>query len=80
MSKTTIIHSSDESPQETFERLIRGIKDGTMEKSEIVDQLFNTLVGGQFDLETRYIIEDCSNVERMLTLLTHSDETLQVLS
>ncbi|EYC03946.1 hypothetical protein Y032_0090g2330 [Ancylostoma ceylanicum] len=77
MSKTTIIHSSDESPQETFERLIRGIKDGTMEKSEIVDQLFNTLVGGQFDLETRYIIEDCSNVERMLTLLTHSDETLQ---
>ncbi|KAK6744681.1 hypothetical protein RB195_011415 [Necator americanus] len=77
MSKTTIIHSSDESPQETFERLILGIKDGSMEKSEIVDQLFNTLVGGQFDLETRYIIEDCSNIERMLTLLTHSDETLQ---
>ncbi|VDL84592.1 unnamed protein product, partial [Nippostrongylus brasiliensis] len=71
MSKTTIIHSSDESPQETFERLILGIKDGSMEKSEIVDQLFNTLVGGQFDLETRYIIEDSSNIERMLTLLTH---------
>ncbi|PIO73010.1 hypothetical protein TELCIR_05031 [Teladorsagia circumcincta] len=77
MSKTTIIHSSDESPQETFERLIRGIKDGSMEKSEIEDQLFNTLVGGQFDLETRYIIEDSSNIERMLTLLTHADETLQ---
>ncbi|KHJ91255.1 hypothetical protein OESDEN_08884, partial [Oesophagostomum dentatum] len=77
MSKTTIIHSSDETPQETFERLILGIKDGSMEKSEVVDQLFNTLVGGQFDLETRYIIEDCSNIERMLTLLTHSDETLQ---
>ncbi|WKX98416.1 hypothetical protein Q1695_013812 [Nippostrongylus brasiliensis] len=77
MSKTTIIHSSDESPQETFERLILGIKDGSMEKSEIVDQLFNTLVGGQFDLETRYIIEDSSNIERMLTLLTHVDETLQ---
>ncbi|KAK5985962.1 DUF4704 domain-containing protein, partial [Trichostrongylus colubriformis] len=77
MSKTTIIHSSDESPQETFERLIRGIRDGSMEKSEIEDQLFNTLVGGQFDLETRYIIEDSSNIERMLTLLTHADETLQ---
>ncbi|VDO39425.1 unnamed protein product [Haemonchus placei] len=77
MSKTTIIHSSDESPQETFERLIRGIKDGSMEKSEIEDQLFNTLVGGQFDLETRYIIEDSNNIERMLTLLTHADETLQ---
>ncbi|VDP54357.1 unnamed protein product [Heligmosomoides polygyrus] len=77
MSKTTIIHSSDESPQETFERLILGIKDGSMEKSELVDQLFNTLVGGQFDLETRYIIEDSSNIERMLTLLTHADETLQ---
>ncbi|KJH44683.1 hypothetical protein DICVIV_09290 [Dictyocaulus viviparus] len=76
-SKTTVIHNSDESPQETFERLIFGIKDGSMEKSEIVDQLFNTLVGSQFDLETKYIIEDNSNIERMLTLLTHSDETLQ---
>ncbi|KAJ1348562.1 hypothetical protein KIN20_003893 [Parelaphostrongylus tenuis] len=76
-SKTTVIHSSDESPQEAFERMIRGIKDGSMEKSEIVDQLFNTLVGGQFDLETRYIIEDSSNIERMITLLTHSDDTLQ---
>ncbi|KAE9419817.1 hypothetical protein Angca_008986, partial [Angiostrongylus cantonensis] len=76
-SKTTVIHSCDESPQETFERMILGIKDGSVEKSEIVDQLFNTLVGGQFDLETRYVIEDSSNIERMLTLLTHSDETLQ---
>uniref|UniRef100_A0A1I7XJX4 DUF4704 domain-containing protein n=1 Tax=Heterorhabditis bacteriophora TaxID=37862 RepID=A0A1I7XJX4_HETBA len=76
-SKTTIIHSSDESPQDTFERLIRGIKDGSMDRSEIIDQLFNVLVGGQFDMETRYIIEDSSNIERMLTLLTHSDDTIQ---
>lgn len=37
------------------------------------------LVGGAFDIESRFIIEDPENVVRMVKLLDNASERLQVL-
>ncbi|PAV82534.1 hypothetical protein WR25_15898 isoform B [Diploscapter pachys] len=76
-SKSTVIHDTNETPQEAFDRLLKGFKDGSIQRSEVVDQIFNVLVSGQFDLESRFIIEDSTNITRLITFLTHCDESLQ---
>lgn len=75
--RTTVIHSCEETNAETFERLSRGIKGSTISHKDIVDSIFNVLVGGIFDLESRFIIEDSENIIRMVVLLDGAPPHLQ---
>nr|CAD2136008.1 unnamed protein product [Meloidogyne enterolobii] len=68
LGKTVVIHSNDETPQETFSRLKDACIEGTLTYEDIMDGLFNTLVGGPFDLESRYVLHNCENVKLMLEL------------
>ncbi|KAL7075815.1 hypothetical protein ACQ4LE_005065 [Meloidogyne hapla] len=68
LGKTVVIHSNDETPQETFSRLKDACIEGTLTYEDIMDGLFNTLVGGPFDLESRYVLKNCENVKLMLEL------------
>nr|CAD2170581.1 unnamed protein product [Meloidogyne enterolobii] len=68
LGKTVVIHSNDETPQETFSRLKDACIEGTLTYEDIMDGLFNTLVGGPFDLESRYVLQNCENVKLMLEL------------
>ncbi|CAJ0941809.1 unnamed protein product, partial [Mesorhabditis belari] len=75
--KTTILHNSEETTDETFNRLSEGIRDGSITHKHIIDSVFNVLVGGPFDLENRFIIEDSASISRMLSLLESCSEGLQ---
>ncbi|CAB3401727.1 unnamed protein product [Caenorhabditis bovis] len=78
LSKTTLIHSNEEGAEETIQRLVSALHNGNpSDRSQIVDNLFNLLVGGQFDQESRFVIDDAANVDHMLTLLSHCDYDLQ---
>ncbi|CAJ0580841.1 unnamed protein product, partial [Mesorhabditis spiculigera] len=76
-ARTTVLHNSDETPEQTFARLKAGIEDGSAGNKYIVDSIFNVLVGGPFDLENRFIIENSESIERMYELLNICDEVLQ---
>ncbi|CAI2347567.1 unnamed protein product [Caenorhabditis sp. 36 PRJEB53466] len=79
LSKTTLIHSNEEGADETIQRLVAALHSGSAaaDRTQIVDNLFNLLVGGQFDQESKFVIEDAANVDHMLTLLSHCDYDLQ---
>ncbi|CAI5445927.1 unnamed protein product [Caenorhabditis angaria] len=78
LSKTTLIHSNEEGADETIQRLVNVVHSNNIaDRTQIVDNLFNLLVGGQFDLESKFVIEDASNVDHMLTLQSHCDHDLQ---
>ncbi|CAD6185951.1 unnamed protein product [Caenorhabditis auriculariae] len=77
LSKTTLIHSSEEAPEDTIQRLVSAVRANNVDKTHIVDNLFNLLVSGQFDLETKFVIEDPSNIDRLLAFLSHCDYDLQ---
>uniref|UniRef100_A0A915DTL0 Neurobeachin alpha-solenoid region domain-containing protein n=1 Tax=Ditylenchus dipsaci TaxID=166011 RepID=A0A915DTL0_9BILA len=71
---TTVIHSLEESAEDTFQRLKDGCVNGTLTQKEIVDGFLMwlvivNLVGGPFDLESRFIIECSENVEKMLEFI-----------
>uniref|UniRef100_A0A915LDD3 DUF4704 domain-containing protein n=1 Tax=Meloidogyne javanica TaxID=6303 RepID=A0A915LDD3_MELJA len=59
--------SNDETPQETFSRLKDACNKGTLTSEDIMDG-FNKLVGGPFDLESRYVLQNCEHVKLMLEL------------
>ncbi|KAL3091322.1 hypothetical protein niasHS_007115 [Heterodera schachtii] len=75
--KTVVIHATDEDPSETFERLKEACINATLPYKDIIDSLFNTLVGGPFDLESRYVIEDSENIGRMIELLELCPQNVQ---
>ncbi|KAK0416360.1 hypothetical protein QR680_012438 [Steinernema hermaphroditum] len=77
MSRTTVIHSSEESPEDTFKRLTDGICDGSLTQKDVVDGVFNVLVGGPFDLESRFIMESAANINSMLYFLDRVSPTIQ---
>ncbi|XP_033105967.1 neurobeachin-like isoform X2 [Anneissia japonica] len=59
-----------------------GILIGLMEVKEVTDRdifdtVFNLLVGGEFDLECSFIIDDPENVNHLLELMGHCQVTLQ---
>ncbi|VIO92462.1 Uncharacterized protein BM_BM11947 [Brugia malayi] len=76
-NNTVIIHSVDEMPDETFQRLQQGLHDKTLTHKEIVDSVFNTLVGGTFDIESNFIIGDSRNITRLLHLLDKAPSHLE---
>uniref|UniRef100_A0A914GZ48 BEACH-type PH domain-containing protein n=1 Tax=Globodera rostochiensis TaxID=31243 RepID=A0A914GZ48_GLORO len=75
--KTVVILATDEDPVETFERLKEACINGTLPYKDIIDSLFNTLVGGPFDLESRYVIDDSNNINRMIELLELCPQNVQ---
>lgn len=79
LSKTTLIHSNEEGADETIQRLITTLHSNSpnADRTQIVDHLFNLLVGGHFDQESKFVIEEAANVDHMLTLLSHCDSDLQ---
>uniref|UniRef100_A0A1I8AI95 Putative neurobeachin homolog n=1 Tax=Steinernema glaseri TaxID=37863 RepID=A0A1I8AI95_9BILA len=77
MSRTTVIHSSEESAEETFRRLTNGIADGSLTQKDVVDGVFNVLVGGPFDLESRFIMESATNINSMLYFLDRVSPAIQ---
>ncbi|KAE9554648.1 hypothetical protein FO519_002135 [Halicephalobus sp. NKZ332] len=77
LERTTVLHNSEESAEDTFKRLIQGLKESTLSHKDIVDGLFNVLVGGPFDLESRFIIEHSSNIEKMLDLIAVAPPSIQ---
>lgn len=42
-NNTVVIHSVDETPDETFQRLQQGLQDKTLTHKEIVDSIFNVV-------------------------------------
>ncbi|KAI6202519.1 Rugose [Aphelenchoides besseyi] len=77
LGRTTTILSSDETPDEVFHRLRKGLQDESLSNKEVVDSVFNVLVGGPFDLESRFIIESSENIVRMLDLTDDCSPKLQ---
>ncbi|VDK65697.1 unnamed protein product [Gongylonema pulchrum] len=43
VENTTVIHSVNETPDETFERLQQGLQNGTLTCKEVVDSVFNVV-------------------------------------
>ncbi|VDK77256.1 unnamed protein product, partial [Litomosoides sigmodontis] len=76
-NNTVIIHSVDETPDETFERLQQGLRNRTLTHKEIVDSIFNVLVGGAFDTESKFIIENSKNIIHLLRLLDAAPSHLE---
>jgi hypothetical protein len=76
---TTTIDSSNETSEQAFERLHIGIKTQSLSNKEVLDNVFKVLVGGPFDLESRFIIENGESIVGMLNLLDECSSKLQVI-
>uniref|UniRef100_A0A0N5B0I0 BEACH-type PH domain-containing protein n=1 Tax=Syphacia muris TaxID=451379 RepID=A0A0N5B0I0_9BILA len=77
VGNTTVIHSSEETPEETFKRLAVGLKNDELMYKDVLDSTFNALVGGAFDIESKFIIENPENIVLMVKLLDNASERLQ---
>nr|XP_040026827.1 neurobeachin isoform X2 [Gasterosteus aculeatus aculeatus] len=53
------------------------IEVGEVNNRDIVETVLNLLVGGEFDLETNFIIQDAEGIGCMVELLGHCDVTCQ---
>uniref|UniRef100_A0A3Q3K0V6 Neurobeachin n=1 Tax=Monopterus albus TaxID=43700 RepID=A0A3Q3K0V6_MONAL len=60
-----------------FAVLIGLIQVGEVSNRDIVETVLNLLVGGEFDLETNFIIQDAESISCMVELLQHCDVTCQ---
>ncbi|XP_015806867.2 neurobeachin isoform X3 [Nothobranchius furzeri] len=60
-----------------FAVLVGLIQAGSVSNRDIVETVLNLLVGGEFDLETNFIIQDAESIGCMLELLEHCDVTCQ---
>ncbi|KAM6987921.1 neurobeachin [Tautogolabrus adspersus] len=60
-----------------FAVLIGLIQVGEVSNRDIVETVLNLLVGGEFDLETNFIIQDAESMGCMVELLEHCDVTCQ---
>ncbi|KAM6933600.1 neurobeachin isoform 2-T2 [Xenentodon cancila] len=58
-----------------FAVLIGLIQVGEVSNRDIVETVLNLLVGGEFDLETNFIIQDAESISCMVELLDHCDIT-----
>jgi len=74
-------------PQEVVQMNIKdslkfGVLIGLLEvrqvrNKEVVDAVLHLLVGGEFDMELNFVIQDAENIRHMLELLDHCPHTLQ---
>uniref|UniRef100_A0AAX7SKG4 Neurobeachin n=1 Tax=Astatotilapia calliptera TaxID=8154 RepID=A0AAX7SKG4_ASTCA len=53
------------------------IQAGEVSNRDIVETVLNLLVGGEFDLETNFIIQDAESISCLVELLEHCDITCQ---
>ncbi|XP_075956980.1 neurobeachin isoform X3 [Anarhichas minor] len=60
-----------------FAVVIGLIQVGEVNNRDIVETVLNLLVGGEFDLETNFIIQDAEGIGCMVELLGHCDVTCQ---
>ncbi|XP_076876338.1 neurobeachin a isoform X5 [Brachyhypopomus gauderio] len=60
-----------------FAVLIGLIQVGEVSNRDIVETVLNLLVGGEFDLEMNFIIQDAESITCMVELLEHCDVTCQ---
>ncbi|KAJ8266693.1 hypothetical protein GJAV_G00133560 [Gymnothorax javanicus] len=60
-----------------FAVLIGLIQVGEVSNRDIVETVLNLLVGGEFDLEMNFIIQDAESIGCMVELLEHCDVTCQ---
>ncbi|XP_072248234.1 neurobeachin isoform X3 [Leuresthes tenuis] len=60
-----------------FAVLVGLIQVGEVGNRDIVETVLNLLVGGEFDLETNFIIQDAESIGCMVELLEHCDVTCQ---
>ncbi|XP_071847278.1 neurobeachin-like isoform X4 [Apostichopus japonicus] len=60
-----------------FGVLIGLMEVGEISNNDVVDTVLNLLVGGEFDLESNFTIQDAENILHMLELMDHCSPTLQ---
>uniref|UniRef100_A0A8D3BMT0 Neurobeachin n=1 Tax=Scophthalmus maximus TaxID=52904 RepID=A0A8D3BMT0_SCOMX len=60
-----------------FAVVIGLIQVGEVSNRDIVETVLNLLVGGEFDMETNFIIQDAESIGCMVELLEHCDATCQ---
>ncbi|XP_065209719.1 neurobeachin isoform X2 [Planococcus citri] len=60
-----------------FGVLIGLLKVGEVSNCEVVNTVLHLLVGGEFDMELNFVIQDAQNIKHMLELLDHCVPTLQ---
>ncbi|CAD5217413.1 unnamed protein product [Bursaphelenchus okinawaensis] len=76
--RKSTIDRSGESPDETYARLIEAIDNGNYVSGDIVDGVFNVLVGGPFDKESRFSIVSHEHIRGLLKVLDAAPVELQV--
>ncbi|CAD5222556.1 unnamed protein product [Bursaphelenchus xylophilus] len=76
--RKSTIDRSGETPEETFKRLIESIESGEYNNNTVVDGVFNVLVGGPFDIESRFSIESHETILGMLKVLDVAPVDLQI--
>jgi hypothetical protein len=90
--KTTLVHASNENEVEIFSRLVKGIEEKTLQKKDVVNGVFQAvrcctnistidnmqLVGGPFDMESKFIIQSPTCINRLVCLTDICDDELQV--
>uniref|UniRef100_A0A0K8VM73 Neurobeachin n=1 Tax=Bactrocera latifrons TaxID=174628 RepID=A0A0K8VM73_BACLA len=62
-----------------FAVLIGLIEVGQVTNREVVNTVLHLLVGGEFDMELNFVIQDAQNIKHMLELLDHCPPNLQLL-
>ncbi|XP_037087486.1 neurobeachin-like [Pollicipes pollicipes] len=60
-----------------FAVLIGLVEVGQMEDKEIVNTILHLLVGGEFDMELNFVVQDAGNILHMLEVLDHCSVKLQ---
>ncbi|XP_033170345.1 neurobeachin isoform X8 [Drosophila mauritiana] len=60
-----------------FAVLIGLIEVGQVTNREVVNTVLHLLVGGEFDMELNFVIQDAQNIKHMLELLDHCPPNLQ---
>ncbi|XP_061716783.1 neurobeachin isoform X9 [Cydia pomonella] len=60
-----------------FGVLIGLIEVGQVTNRELVNTVLHLLVGGEFDMELNFVIQDAQNIQHMLELLDHCPPSLQ---
>ncbi|KAK7469905.1 hypothetical protein BaRGS_00036068 [Batillaria attramentaria] len=71
------ILQSKDNDELKFGLLISLIKVGQVSNKDVVDTLLHLLVGGEFDIENNFIIQNATNILHMLKLLEVCPHTLQ---
>ena len=75
--RTTVLHNSEESADQTFARLRQGLEDAHVPNRDIVNSVFQVLVGGPLDMESKFIIQKPEAIPLMVELLDDCSAAVQ---